>query len=1037
MKRQAFTPESLFRVSTLGVRDPNDDPYVAIGAHLRAWVNPAIGFPLRGLSFFPLTKDALDPQNRILVQPLRVFWWEYDDNGTPRPLGTDPEMPIRPDRALYGDILGPEEEGEKDPWISWIRLDIDEVSPVQLSVVGRFGGNQERVLLSRSQAPFALAASRIRRIRLTGEGIARNVIGFDASQANREYIDTERTVQFDLPLEQTSPWADPVIGFDGGMVRVVNGAPRRTGPPDVPPDIATTSDDEIARVSELVTDLDTTSVMSLLEEAYSDGDSYPGRHRTPLTIPGDKQQAKTELGTIETLITAAADPGIARWLGLSSLVDADISDDRLPVAWIAVGVWATDPTTRVAAGTPNTTVADIVSAMNAAGPDDTTTAAWVPGGTPIDQPLLTALGLRQLPLVTPVAIGALPDRPARLSIAADGQAQWVANNVYRQDIAILGPPPAGPIAFTRSVADVIQSQHAFIDINGTPRALAMLPGRRELAATGCQGALIDSSVPADAGQVSWQVAEGDEFGRWGPPGVLDATPPARPLLPLPRPEAHFFADYDLRDDAPPGALSPGTITVEVDVPPPDALGPGTPPITQVSTNGITVDAPFPGDRVQVSFPAIQIELGAAVDQAVTVTFNPNVENRSTTVSVHVVDPRRPEPLLTAPRILWSSRRDPVGTAQIELSWPTAPGHAAYNVYLADEQIVTRQLDVFPDSPNRATRAAALHDHQHQPMKRESFTLLTPVPLPADGTVRFAHRVPGSLQTLQFVRVVPLTQSQVEAPFDACGLTPVAVPSSDQPPAPAVLIGGDDNALTVQVEAHGIHTHVIDRLGSQSPPEYRVRCATAAATSYLYGTKIDEGQLATAGGEPGTYRTAVSAEKLSVLPAFVALAVTAQVRYPAEVSTEPGAAPLPSPITTAGLTDAQPCEWSAPSAPVSVMVTAPMPDLEAVVQRNGAGIDLTFDALPTPHAQQIAPWRLQLWRKVTDGELQWLLPNDGDLTVHPPTPFGGDGWELTSTQLHILDVRANTVSYVAVLVNPLGKEGHYTDLPSPMTRNEVN
>ena len=276
------------------------------------------------------------------------------------------------------------------------------------------------------------------------------------------------------------------------------------------------------------------------------------------------------------------------------------------------------------------------------------------------------------------------------------------------------------------------------------------------------------------------------------------------------------------------------------------------------------------------------------------------------------------------------------------------------------------------------------------MKRESFTLLTPVPLPAGGTVRFAHSVPGSLQTLQFVRVVPLTQAQVEAPFDACGLTPVAVPSGDQPPAPAVLIGDDGGTLTVQVEAHGINADVIDRLGSQSPPEYRVRCATYAATSFLYGTKVDEGQLATVGGSPDMYRIAVPAEKLAALPAFVSLAVTAQVRYPAEVSAEPGAVPLPSPITsTAGLTDAQPSEWSAPSTPVSVMITAPTPDLQGAAQHNGAGIDLTFDALPTQHIRQIAAWRLHLWRRTPDGALQWLAPNDMDLTVEPPTP-GGDG-----------------------------------------------
>jgi hypothetical protein len=680
VKRQAFTPESLFRVSTLAVQNPGDDPYVAPGAHVRAWVNPAIGFPLRGFTFFPLRRDALDPQNHALVRPLRIVWWLYDDNGIPQPLGDDPEMAIRPDRPLYGDILGPDEESGKAPWISWIRLDIDEDSPVQLAIVGR-GDNQNRILLSRSRAPFALAASRIRRIRLTGEGTVRRVIGLDASLITREHIDPAgERIQLSLPLEQAGPWADPVIDAGAAMNRVIAAPPQHTSPADLPTDSATTADDEAARVNMLTDNMGITSVRALLQEAYSDPGSYPGSHRTPLSIPGDTQEATTELGTIETLITAAADPGIARWLGLASPIQADIGDDSVPVGWIAVGVWAADPTARVSADIPNTTVADLITAMTTAGPDRQAMTAWQPAATPIDQPLLTSLGLQTMALVTPAVIGALPDPPAPLTLAAD-DAQWTAENSYRQDIAILGPPPAGPVAFTRSIAGATTSQHAFIDANGTPRALTLLAGRRALT-TGCQGALTDSNVPTDEGPVSWQVAEGDEFGRWGQPGALDATPPARPLLPQPRPEAHFFADYDLRT-APPGALSPGTITVEVDVPPPDALGPGTPPITQVTINEDTVNAPFPDNRVQVSFPSAPTELGATTDQPVTVTFNPAAENRSATVSVHVVDPRRPEPLLTAPRVLWSSRRDPVGTAQIDLSWPTSPGHSSYNVYLAD------------------------------------------------------------------------------------------------------------------------------------------------------------------------------------------------------------------------------------------------------------------------------------------------------------------------------------------------------------------
>jgi hypothetical protein len=225
-----------------------------------------------------------------------------------------------------------------------------------------------------------------------------------------------------------------------------------------------------------------------------------------------------------------------------------------------------------------------------------------------------------------------------------------------------------------------------------------------------------------------------------------------------------------------------------------------------------------------------------------------------------------------------------------------------------------------------------------------------------------------------------------------------------------------------------NTHVIDRLGSQAaPPEYRLRLATAAASSYLYGTKIDKGQLATADGEPDTYRAAVPAEKPATLPAFVPLALTAQLRNPAEVSTQPGATPLPSLITTtAGLTDTQPSEWSAPSTPASIVITTPTPDQQATVEDNGGAVDLTFAMLPTQHALQVAPWRLHLWRKTSGGELQWIAPDDIDLTVRPSTPGGVDGWEFTSTELHIRDANVEALSYTAILINPPGKAGPLTE-----------
>jgi hypothetical protein len=134
----------------------------------------------------------------------------------------------------------------------------------------------------------------------------------------------------------------------------------------------------------------------------------------------------------------------------------------------------------------------------------------------------------------------------------------------------------------------------------------MLAARRETL-TGCIGAMTDSDVPSDA-SVTWHLALGDEFGRWGDPASLDADPPQRPALPAPTGQISFAPDFTLRD-APPGPRSPGTITVGVDVPPPDALGAGCPPITTVSIDEAPFHAPFPNNKVQYNFAAAPTDVG--------------------------------------------------------------------------------------------------------------------------------------------------------------------------------------------------------------------------------------------------------------------------------------------------------------------------------------------------------------------------------------------------------------------------------------------
>jgi hypothetical protein len=1045
----AFTPESLFRVSAIGTRDDSDDRHVAPGAQLRSWVAPALGFPLHPFTFYPVRPEYLDPDGSDLIGELDVTWWVREGSVT-KIVGVGSAVDVGAFGVVYGDITGVAGQTDQtfDPWISWITLDVAGSSHLELAVLGRVSGKGERKLLRRSAEPYNLGATRITRIMLTGDGKIDRVRGLNAARLGPDHVflDAGAVVEMPLPLETPSVWAVSPIGGEGGMNRVTAGAPVRSGPPDTPDnDKPLTGTDERDRVEALVRQLGPTSAKALLETSYQDDATPATQRRTQVEISGGDHSALADVGNIETLFTAAADPGIARWLGLSAYVDADPGDDKRPKAWIACGVWAVDDSALITKS-PSTTVRDILEAAGMTVADigqPWTNFLPTAGALSPNVAVLQGRGLTVVRLATPATFGALPDVPTAPQLTpggpgAGGGGEWNGADSYIQDLDFAGPAPTGPIGFTRSVGGGPPvSMHEHLDASiGPPRALTMLAGR---AATigGSVGSLSDLNVPANLGGVVWHAAESDEFGRWGPAGSLAAVVPPRPSLPAPQVQTLFDSDH--QRDGPPGPRSPGTITIRVDTPNPSALGPGCPPLELVRINvpGQTPDdhpAPVPGDALETTVPAPETEVGESTTCTVTVVFNPDQPaSPSRQATLTVTDPRRPAPLDTAPTVLWATRKNAVGQAEIDVTWAAHPGHSGYKVYLADENVLTAELDrlgvVISASPNRATRVESIYGFRNLPFKREAFTLISEAPLSAaGGTVRWRHAVPGSLQTLQFIRVVPVASNGAEAQFDSCGLIAVAVPTADQPPPPGIdMKNNGDSGIELSVSAAGIAEEVLDRLraGSTASPEYQLRC-TAADSDPAYQTVISSGDLEAV--PANTYQAPIPPGDLASLPRYVPLSFTAQVRYPGEVSERPGAVPIPSPVSATWGPDAttpHPSEWSAPSTSVTTLITAPTPQMHAVAQGSATGADLVFTALPTAHPLQVAPWRIRTWRRLDSGELELLEPGDLDITADPSTGPSGDGWTV-SQSLTLHDARGHVVAYLAVLVDPIGRTGAPTE-----------
>ena len=125
--------------------------------------------------------------------------------------------------------------------------------------------------------------------------------------------------------------------------------------------------------------------------------------------------------------------------------------------------------------------------------------------------------------------------------------------------------------------------------------------------------------------------------------------------------------------------------------------------------------------------------------------------------VKLCDPRSPPVPRTGIGIVWSSRPAPATDVEFRLRFSGVPG-ARYRAYLSDSRGL--ELALFEGERPR-TRAEIAVDGAQKGLAgvglRERFRLLTDEPLKpaADGRVLFDTRLPRALETVQFLRFVPL------------------------------------------------------------------------------------------------------------------------------------------------------------------------------------------------------------------------------------------------------------------------------------------
>ena len=379
-------------------------------------------------------------------------------------------------------------------------------------------------------------------------------------------------------------------------------------------------------------------------------------------------------------------------------------------------------------------------------------------------------------------------------------------------------------------------------------------------------------------------------------------------------------------------------------------------------------------------------------------------------AIDVADPRSPPIPKTGIGIVWSSRPGPAEEVEIRVRFAGA-SEARYRVYCSD----ARGLDIPLKTGTRPrTRAEIAVDGAQRGLNglgmRDRFRLLTDKPLETgvDGSVQFDARFPRALETVQFLRFVPLSARGAEAAFESCPLLPVAVPSDRQPPAPRVEVRADRHR---RGRGHGGGRRTrSDRAAGGRTRAVREPAGSGSGSRPSSGSGVPAGQCRTRSmpgrsregrwSESGNQFRAVIVDNPvadGMIP-YVRYHYWAEVRMPPERRLPPDTleVTLPSgsiqPLQPAQRQDA-PSAYSRLSAPaMAILVPASpavlTPAMVSATHRSGAGRMASAGIRcrrPRAHPRAVGGYRVQIHvereagvlsledeQELVDGALTWSL-----------------------------------------------------------------
>ena len=1059
---------------------PDSDPDLQPGTHLRIFAGLGASFPLGPLVVRGFTIEREPEQCGFFAQNSRGEWGGSD-------FGDDGFLEVS---LIPGDAAG----------FTTTSIQIDESSAsIQAAVLLDHAG---RVVAVRDRGPFVFSGPVLHKLRIWGSGQLVILKWTAPDQMAQELQGDSGSIlsTLSLPVKGLFPWYLGTQTQHDGMKRVFTGAPFRFNPMDRPFGNLNGAQpgDEMNRVEMARASLQVDGGLDgLVERLVSDGETLPWMQQERMPDLGTTPNGRAKLahiGRVSTLQLSAADPGLARYLGFADRIE-DLPGDRWQTL-TAFGLFAFSPEDYRRRGLD-------LSSIEGHTPDNHLVQAY-------GENLRTATGDDLQHVVRELAEHAVRNglAIAPLAVTLDPVPQWLPPvvpkpqvferrwqgikdnapaHLYRASFAFEDLPMVSQYGMARQEGGGwVSRNERFVELD---RAVPGVFGsetdtslrRTELGGDSLRSAalLADHDINAEDGSTDFAVWASDVFGRF--PENTDpftVEPPPRPRPPAPVLRFKFERRQGV---IPPNEMS-GLVSVQIAVP--DPLPVDEPfPLDDVGRLGAAVIVPRLDKLPAGSFGIAAIRLGidalrpdpidlsasgitnhvlevpAVSDEvtrfAVVGQYIDSEGNESEIASVdfEVRNFRAPVLLKTGVGLFWSSDPGPAPEVEVKLRW-NAPAGSRHRVYLADQAAMQITAQDVADDPVGATSRGlvAVKGANREGIKKH-FRLLTDPPLEArDGVATLATQLPRSLETVQFLRVVPLGSDGEEADFAKCGIVAVAVPESRRPAAPRLDASVDPatGAARLTVSTDAVDEIVLrrDEPGlfevaerGDRPPLANIRRAVAGVADPIYARQVGSPAPMSRDAATGRYVATLDDDNGgSGLEPFVSYIYWAEWRMPPERRLPADFTEEDSEITPVDATSSEdrPRPKSPPSAPRAVMrmpATAPVaPDIAAVQIERLAGatpdtIALRIRVADPPKAHKLAGkrYRLAAWTK-WDGESIEPIRNADGVILDGAWPSIESG--LLAIEIAKPAAGAPALTVMLAFVDPADRLGGVTSIHAP-------